>query len=138
MKKVIFYLMMSLLVVAQACKTKETTLDEMLEIANANVLLQGNFQSAVHPTTGIAKVITENGKRMLVFENFKTDPGPNLKVYLATTTSPSNFTDLGALKASSGNFAYEISASVNLDQQSNVLVWCERFSVLFGNASLKK
>jgi Electron transfer DM13 len=138
MKKTLFYLIITTLVVLQSCKTKETTLDEMLDIANSMVLWQGNFQSSVHTTSGTAKIVTENNKRMLVFENFKTDPGPDLRVYLATAANFNDAKEIGTLKASSGSFSYEIDASVNLEQRNHVLIWCKRFSVLFGYTTLAK
>lgn len=127
-----------LMVSVLSCKTKETTLDEMLNLTNANVVLMGNFQSAVHTTSGTIKVVTENNKRSLVFDNFKTDPGPDLRVYLATNTNANDFVEIGTLKASNGSFAYEIDNSINLEQRNHVLIWCKRFSVLFGNATLTK
>lgn len=129
-----------LMVSILSCKTKETTLNEMLDMFNANgvTVLQGSFQSAVHTTSGTVRVVTENNKRSLVFDNFKTDAGPDLRVYLATNTNATDFVELGTLKASNGSFAYEIDNSINLEQRSHVLIWCKRFSVLFGNAILTK
>ncbi len=134
----ISFLSIFLLLGVFSCKTKETTIDEMLNLANSTVVLQGNFQSGAHTTTGIAKITMENNKRMLVFENFKTDPGPDLLVYVATSTDFSNAIEIDKLKASNGNFSYEISASINLEQNKYVLIWCKQFSVLFGSATLAK
>lgn len=139
MKKAVFYLIITTLVVLQSCKTKETTLDQMLNLANASTQFQGSFQSANnYTTTGTAKIVIENGKRMLVLENFKTTPGPDLKVYVATGTNPTDFVDLGALKASTGNFSYEITASLDLEKLNHVLIWCKQFSRLFGSAVMAK
>jgi hypothetical protein len=110
----------------------------MLDKSNATILFKGNFQNAVHPTSGIAKIITQDSKKLLVFENFRTDPGPDLRVYLATSTSPTDFIEIGTLKASSGNFSYELNSNINIEQRNHVLIWCKRFSVLFGNAKLEK
>ncbi len=137
MKKLsIIFLLLVLL--SNSCKTKETLLDEMLDKSNATILFKGNFQNAVHPTSGIAKIITQDSKKLLVFENFRTDPGPDLRVYLATSTSPTDFIEIGTLKASSGNFSYELNSNINIEQRNYVLIWCKRFSVLFGNAKLEK
>jgi Electron transfer DM13 len=138
MKNFKIYFLIFTLLFTISCKLKETTFDEMLDIANAMIVFQGNFQSAVHSTSGTAKVITENGSRTLVLENFRTDPGPDLRVYLATSTNPTDFVELGTLKASNGTFSYTIDNAVNLEQKNHVLIWCKRFSVLFGNATLKK
>ncbi len=76
--------------------------------------------------------------RTLAFKNFKGDNGPDLKVYLSTNLSNNDFVTLGALKAVSGNFNYTLDANVALDKYSNVIIWCEDFSVLFGSAALQK
>jgi hypothetical protein len=137
MKKlsIIFLLLIFLL---NSCKTKETLLDEMLDKSNTTIIFKGSFQNAVHPTSGTAKVITQENKKLLVFENFRTDPGPDLRVYLATSTSPTDFVEIGTLKASSGNFSYELDSNINIEQRNHVLIWCKRFSVLFGSAKLEK
>lgn len=132
--RIIFFL----LILLNSCKTKETLLDEILDKSNAIIVFRGSFQNAVHPTSGIAKVITQENKKLLVFENFRTDPGPDLRVYLATSTSPTDFVEIGTLKASSGNFSYELDSNINIEQRNHVLIWCKRFSVLFGNAKLEK
>ena len=139
MKKLKVFIPIVLTISVLSCKTKETTLDEMLNLTNANIQFLGSFQSANNYTTiGTAKVVIENGKRMLVLENFKTTPGPDLKVYIATGTNPTDFTDLGALKASTGSFSYEIDASLNIEKRNHVLIWCRQFSRLFGSAIMTK
>ncbi len=141
MKKALFYLIITTLVVLQSCKTKETTLDEMLDLSKPSVVSvwQGSFLSANnYTTTGTAKIVVEDGKRMLVLENFKTTPGPDLKIYVATGTNPTDFVDLGALKASTGTFAYEITPSLDIEKRNHVLIWCKQFSRLFGSAVMVK
>jgi Electron transfer DM13 len=101
--------------------------------------LQGMFTNGVHAVSGLAKVVTDSvsGSRTLQFENFRTDNGPDLYIYLSTDKSASGFVSLGRLKATSGNQVYEIPGNVNLTQFPNVLVWCKAFGVLFGAALLK-
>lgn len=62
--------------------------------------------------------------------------GPDLFVYLATDKSASNFVNVGRLQSSSGEQSYIIPAEIDLEKYDNVLVWCESFGVLFGNAKL--
>jgi thymidine phosphorylase len=69
-------------------------------------------------------------------EGFKTDSGPDLRVYVSKSTSNSDFIEVGKLKSTSGNFYYAIDGSVNNIDYKYVLIWCEDFSVLFGNAQL--
>ena len=69
--------------------------------------------------------------------DFETDPGPDLRVYLATDEGASDFADLGALKGNRGDQQYELPASLDLDRYATVLVWCRAFSVGFGQAPLE-
>jgi hypothetical protein len=99
--------------------------------------LQGMFMSNIHPTSGTVSVSETGGKRTLVFTNFRTDGGPDLRIYLAENTGLRNFIEVSRLTSTSGNFSVELPANANPSQQRYVLIWCKAFSVLFGNAELK-
>jgi len=102
------------------------------------ILYSGNFVNAVHPTSGTVKVIKDAAdKRFLLFENFKTDGGPDLRVWLSPNTSANPFQEIGFLKATNGNFAYELPSSFDPVANNKVLIWCKQFGVLFGSASLQ-
>jgi hypothetical protein len=139
MKKLNMSILLSVALVIFACKSKETVLDEMLNLNNASTLYEGSFVSANNYTTmGTVRIVNQNGKKMLVLENFRTTPGPDLKVYVATSTNPTDFTDLGDLKASTGTFSYELDSSLDVSKRNQVLIWCRQFSRLFGSATLTK
>jgi len=95
------------------------------------------FMSNIHPTSGSVSVSETGGKRTLVFTNFRTDGGPDLRIYLAENTGLRNFIEVSRLNSTSGNFSVELPANANPSQQRYVLIWCKAFSVLFGNAELK-
>lgn len=100
---------------------------------------EGAFVSRDHPTTGQAVVLGNGtGQRFLRFEDFQTDNGPDLAVYLVNSTvgGVDDFIDLGKLKGNSGEQNYEIPADVDLDLYDTVLIWCVRFSSPFGEAPL--
>jgi hypothetical protein len=102
-------------------------------------IVEGTFIARAHPTVGTAKIITDGERRFLRFEGFETDNGPDLNVYLATGTSdgsPGDFFDLGDLKGNIGNQNYEIPQDVDVARYGTVFIWCVRFSVAFGAASL--
>lgn len=101
------------------------------------LLYQGTFESAVHPTSGTVRVYEDKDKkRTLVFENFKTDAGPDLRIYLAEDKSVSNFIQV-TNEVKNGNSSVAIPVNTNLQKQNHVLIWCKQFSVLFGAAQLK-
>jgi hypothetical protein len=127
-----------------ACKKKEeatptVTLNNNPTTTDLGTLLtKGSFMNNAHTVSGTAKVYEKDSKRTLVFETFNTDNGPDLRVYLSKDSKASDFVELGKLQSTNGNFNYSIPASANADEYKFVLIWCKQFSVLFGNAELKK
>ena len=107
-------------------------------------LVSGGFVGHAHPTNGEALVLTDGSEqRFLRFENFETDNGPDLNVYLVNgsadgdrDTYDDDFIDLGDLKGNIGPQNYEIPSDVDLTIYDTVVIWCVRFSVSFGAADL--
>jgi len=126
-----------LLLFFTACK--KSALDNSEEtLPNGTTLLSGAFISGSHTTRGTAKIIQEtSGKIILVIENFETDNGPDLRVWMSPNNSAAPYQEVGTLKAVSGNFSYELNSSINYTANNRVLIWCEDFSVLFGYAILQ-
>lgn len=127
-----------LLVILAACKEDTPApVVEMIPVKTDvdTLLTQGTFRSEAHTTSGTVTIYQRTDNQLLVLEDFRTDNGPALYVYLsADRTSVQNFVNLGELKSTSGTFSYEIPDSVNTEQYPYVLIWCRRFSVLFGSA----
>jgi Electron transfer DM13 len=114
-----------------------TTLPATVNITKA--LGIGDFMNGTHPTTGSVKILEDSQdktKKYLVFENFKTDAGPDLKIYLSEDVKAAKFIEISKLE-NTGNFNVLIPTSADLDKQKYVLIWCKQFSVLFGSAQLK-
>jgi hypothetical protein len=105
---------------------------------------RGTFVDRSHPASGAAIVITDGTTAFLRFEDFKTDNGPDLFVYLSagvTSESPAgalddDFVDLGRLKGNIGAQNYELPAGIDLTRYRTVVVWCKRFTTAFGAADL--
>ena len=103
------------------------------------VFATGNFVGRDHPTSGaVAGLGADDGSRFLRFEQFETDNGPDLKVYLvnSSTGDVSDYVNLGDLKGNIGDQNYEVPADVDLAVHDTVLIWCKRFSAPFGEAPL--
>lgn len=98
------------------------------------VTVMGEFVSDAHPTSGKATVTDMNST--LNFENFKTDDGPKLLVYLSSTLESTDFVNLGDLKGIEGNYSYDIPEDTDLDKYKYVVIWCVDFLVSFGHAEL--
>lgn len=104
----------------------------------------GTFMTRSHPASGSAVVLSDGTQTFLRFEDFKTDNGPDLFVYLSRGTTSEgpeesfddDFVNLGALKGNIGEQNYEVPPGVDINDYSTVVVWCRKFSVAFGAADL--
>ena len=118
--------------------------ETMPDMPQVRVEASGSFINRSHPTQGLAEVLGDgSGQRFLRFEDFRTDNGPDLNVYLSTAPPDApagqfddDFVDLGDLKGNVGSQNYEIPRDLDLDVYSTVVIWCVRFSVIFGAAEL--
>ena len=118
--------------------------ENMPDMPQVRVEAAGEFISRSHPTHGTVDVLGDGtGQRFLRFEDFRTDNGPDLNVYLSTAPPDApagqftdDFVDLGDLKGNVGSQNYEIPRDLDLDVYSTVVIWCVRFSVVFGAAEL--
>ncbi|MFN5133776.1 MAG: DM13 domain-containing protein [Chitinophagaceae bacterium] len=137
--KIIFSAVILLALLA-SCK-KEKASNEIINDTinpNATVLVKGNFSGAnSYTVNGTVEIINDNNQKKLVFKNFNSSNGPDLRVYLATTTGAFAFISLGNLKSTNGQQVYDISGMPDFAQYKFALIWCQQFSVLFGSAELK-
>jgi hypothetical protein len=113
--------------------------------ANAALVSQGAFFSYAHETSGKAELLSVGDKNVLRLSGFRTSNGPAVRVYLVRATDPSDmnvkekgFLDLGPIKGNLGDQNYELPADVDLSQYGAVSIWCARFGVNFGGASLAR
>src|SRR5262245_54233905 len=111
----------------------------------ARPLASGKFHSGAHPTSGTATVYQlADGTRVLRFTDFKTSNGPDVHVYLVAADDASDnesvikagFVDVGSIKGNIGDQNYALGSDVDLSKYRAVSVWCKRFSINFGSASL--
>jgi len=106
---------------------------------------KGNFKGLAHETKGEATIYQlADGKRTLRLTEFETSNGPDVHVYLTAAEvakgndviKQAGFIDLGSIKGNIGDQNYDIPADVDLNKYKNVTIWCARFGVNFGEASL--
>ena len=86
--------------------------------------------------SGTAKIITSDGKYSLVLDDFRTNNGPDLHVYLSKQAAPKDFIDLGSLKSVSGTQVYSISGTPDFTAYKYALIHCQQYNHLFGSALL--
>lgn len=118
---------------------RDKTVNE--QVATGPAALEGTFFGLAHPTEGTARVVeTGAGGRVLTLTDFRTDPGPDLYVYVTPGRSDGEDVDgstrVGRLKGNVGNQQYELPPELDLSGGATVVVWCRAFSVSFGAAQL--
>lgn len=129
-------LVLAIMTTAGCSKKTPENLNEILPLGT--VIASGSFVSSRHTTSGTVKVVMDaSNKKKLVFENFQSDNGPDLRVWLSVNQNGSSYQEIGLLKAATGNFFYEMNADINYTLNNHVLIWCKDFSVLFGYAVLQ-
>ncbi len=118
--------------------TTTTTTTTNFDPTKATLLKQGTFGGNMgYTVSGSAKLYDYQGKKYIYLENFSSSGGPDLKVYVATTATAAQFVSLGALKGNSGNQAYEVANPPDFAVHNKILIWCQQFSVLFGQSTLQ-
>ncbi|WP_281613555.1 DM13 domain-containing protein [Flammeovirga sp. SubArs3] len=110
--------------------TETGDMDENMEEEETEGLM-GSFQGSAHPTSGDVKIVNDT---VIMSDNFKSDDGPDLYIYLAQDVNGNGFIDLGTLKSTSGVQEYSVPAGVDYTKNKYVMVWCKKFNVLFGYA----
>ncbi len=120
-----------------SCKKEVTNAPSTTITDGLTTIYQATFSSSAHTTTGTVKLSKDAaGKKYLVFDNFKTDSGPDLRVYLSEDLGASNYTEI-TNKVINGTYQLTVDNGVDTDKKRKVLIWCKAFSVLFGSADLK-
>lgn len=107
------------------------------------ILYRGEWQDGDPGHSGEGRAIVgrdASGMLVLRVEDFSVTNGPDLVV--ALSPEPDAYGDgsliLGDLKATDGNFNYEIPEGTDLSQFQSVVVWCRRFPTTFAYATLEE
>jgi len=92
-----------------------------------------------HITTGGVTIVkTANGGAVVILDsNFSLDGAPDPRVALGKDGKYADETDLGILIKNDGLQVYAIPAHVNVDDYNEVYIWCKKFAVPLGVASVK-
>jgi electron transfer DM13 len=110
------------------------------------VLAEGEFVSQEHDTSGTASVLElPDGSRVLRLAGFSTSDGPDVHVWLSDAAAGGDwgsyddgrYVALGEIKATDGNHNYVIPADADLTGLRSAVIWCDRFNVAFGSATLE-
>jgi Electron transfer DM13 len=111
-------------------------------------LAVGTLVSQEHRTTGRARILQlPDGARIVRLEELSTSDGPALHVWLSDQPvrreraawgafDDGAHLDLGDLKGNRGDQNYAVPAGADLRHLTSLSIWCARFHVSFGAASL--
>jgi hypothetical protein len=109
------------------------------------------FRQAEKPVSGSVSVRREGNRTLLVFSSdFRTsESAPDLKVAVSPSRTPlagskppayplkaGTYTVLAPLKSVKGAQIYEVPASVDLNGQGSLLIWCEQYNATMAWAPL--
>jgi Electron transfer DM13 len=97
-----------------------------------------NYEGVFSPTSGITvsggpKIYRSGTQYQLKLEGFNISDGPDLKVYLSTSDTPTQFVNLGNLVPTA---VYSIPPQVDLNVYKYVLIHCQQYNHLFAVALL--
>ncbi|MBK8052569.1 MAG: DM13 domain-containing protein [Saprospiraceae bacterium] len=133
-------LLLFIIIVSIGCsKTEVETVNEVIDTNNAKILYTGQFMNGSSYSTKGTLTITQSsdGKRMVNMMNLMSDNGPDLRLYLAENKEALNFKEIDP-KFKNGTYSIEIPNDIDFAKHKFILVWCKRFSALFGSAELSK
>jgi hypothetical protein len=119
--------------------TRDVTVSET--VATGPAVLTGSFVDIAHATAGTARIVeTASGDSVLTLTAFRTDPGPDLYVYVAPGHGSGRDVDgatrLARLKGNVGDQQYALPPGLDVSAGATVVIWCRAFSVPFGAARL--
>ncbi|MGI8944966.1 MAG: DM13 domain-containing protein [Thermoleophilaceae bacterium] len=91
-----------------------------------------------HDGEGMAEIVkAADGERTLTFSGFDVDPGPDINVYLSSDSAGVSGAKLiGDLKGNKGDQRYTIPSSIDVRKFSNVVLYCEPFTIRVAIAEL--
>lgn len=101
--------------------------------------LMGEFTGASgHVTKGVVTITQQDGKTVAVLEDdFWFDGAPDPQLGFGNSGDYDKQSTFAKLQSNTGRQVYEIPASVDVAQYDEFYVWCVRFSVPLGVASIR-
>jgi hypothetical protein len=122
-----------------ASNTSATTTSgtDTFDPAKATLLKQGTLTGIGHTASGVVKLYDTGTSKVVYFESYSSQEGPDLKVYLSKDINANEYLKLGALKSTSGVQSYTVPPNTDVSNYIYVHIWCERFTVVFARAEIK-
>ncbi|APB33881.1 Electron transfer DM13 [Gloeomargarita lithophora Alchichica-D10] len=118
----------------------------LISQAKMATLASGAFMKGEAPTTGMATIVEEGGRKFLQIDGaFSTkEQAPDLHVILEPLANPprsykamNGFINLGKLQKFKGAQQYPIPDIVNVKNYKSVVIWCRMANATIGYAPIK-
>jgi len=119
------------------------------EAAEAVVVRTGSFVTHEHATAGTARLVRNpDGSHQVELAGLDTSDGPDLRVWLTDQEvkkgtagwrvfDDGKWIELGRLKGNHGDQIYPVPETADPGDYRSISIWCKRFAVSFGAASLQ-
>ena len=110
-----------------------------LQTQAGETVSQGSFTGASdHITTGGVSIVNDNGQlKLILADDFSLDGAPDPKIGFGKSGEYDTATTFTVLESNTGKQVYKIPASVSVSDYNEVYIWCEKFSVPLGVASIQ-
>lgn len=135
------YVLLSAFLFLAACKKESASNNPVNDTVQSGATPQakGLFQNGPYGTvSGVGKVVRNaNNTFDVVLDNFMTNNGPDLYVYLSKEVMPVNFIEVGKLKSVSGTQVYPLTSVPDLTRYKYICIHCKAFNHLFGYAVIQ-
>jgi len=119
------------------------TLAVALALPTQNLFAQDMMHSGMftglndHATSGKVEVVkTDDGYVIKLGADFSFDGAPDPKVAFGADGKYDPATLIAPLKSNSGEQSYAVPESIDVSKYNEVYIWCEKFAVGLGVASL--
>ena len=117
----------------------ENVVESVDDLDTSTLVFRGSLSGQNgYSTTGDVEIFfdEDTNQYSLIIDNFATDDGPALFVYLSQGRFALNFENLGSLKALGGRLRYDFPADQFDPSFDHVLIWCDQVAQSFGEAQL--
>jgi hypothetical protein len=132
------FLLLTFLTLLCSCEQEGYLTQDAVPIVIDQPNTLNKYQGVFSPTSGISgsgivKIYLENNQYKLILENYSISSGPDLKVYLSKSNTPTDFVNLGNLNSAT---VYSIPQNVDLKEYKFALIHCQQYNHLFAIAEL--
>lgn len=125
-------------VLAYASDAAPQTQEAAVQMVEAKAEVSGSFEGrSKHITSGNVSIVkTESGYDLVLGDNFFLDGAPDPVIGFGNSDNYDEATTFTKLKKKTGHQTYSLPEGFTLSNFSQVFIWCEKFSLPLGVATL--